>query len=440
MALAEAYKTGSFDPFIENPASNALALINQSRADGRSTLSVWEARAGNSQLFSLAGGDAGLAFGVALQHESAREARNLGAPSTDASRVISSVFSELSLPLVDKLETQLAVRYDRYNDFGGSLNPKLALAYQLTEQVKVRGSVNTTYRAPSLQQLNMAPTGSYWFYNDWARCKPMGKTPAACTARVDMNSVSNKDLQPETSVNQALGVIWDLAQHWRLSLDWYNIRQTDTISRLDTQYILDNEDTNPALAALISRNPLVPDEASRFPALKKGTIIDVDIPLANIARLETSGFELVLDGLWSLGNAGELKLNNKLSYLLSYKQGDLPTSPALSRLEGTDYPDWKNRTELAWSFNDWQWSFVANITPGSRDISDITQLDTNPDGYVGSYTVFDSNLKYQWSTDLRFAGGFKNIFDKLGPYSTNYGSYLGPAQGRQLYLKAEYLF
>jgi len=439
-ALADAFKTGSFDPFIVNPASNTQALIDQSRADGRSTLSVFEIRTGNSQLFSLSGGDAGLAFGVALQHESAREARNLGAPSTDASRVISSVFTELSLPWVEQLDTQLAVRYDRYNDFGGSLNPKLALAYQLTEDLKIRGSVNTTYRAPSLQQLNMAPTGAYWFYNDWARCKPMGKTPAACTARVDMNNVSNADLQPETSVNQTLGLIWDLQQHWRISLDWYNIRQTDTISRLDTQYILDNEDTNPALAALIHRNPLDPDEARRFPGLSKGTIDEVDIPLANIIRLQTSGFDLIVDGLWSLGNAGELTLNNKLSYLLSYKQGDLPTSPVLSRLEGTDYPDWKNRTELAWRFSDWQWSLVAKITPGSRDIADITQLATNPDGYVGAYTVFDSNLKYQWSTDLRFSGGVKNLFDKVGPYSTNYGSYLGPSQGRQLYLKAEYEF
>lgn len=439
-ALANAFKTGSFDPFIENTAAAAQALINKNQFDGKTSLSVVEAKASQSNLFGLSGGDAGVALGSSFSRETAREARNLGNPSTDASRNISSVFAELSLPFVDKLETQLAVRHDRYNDFGSSTNPKLAVAYQLHDDVLIRGSATTTYRAPSLQQLHMAPTGSYWFFNDWARCKPMGLNAANCTGRVDNNNISNKELAPETSINQSLGLVWQLPAQWQLTLDWFSIRQRDTISRLDTQYILDNEDKDAKLAALISRNPLDPDDASRFPGLTKGTIIDVDVPLANIARLETSGVDAQIEGRISLGNYGELNFNNKLSYLLDYKQSDLPDTAATSRLDGIDRSDWQNRAELGWNLHEWQWKLVANTTPGSRDISDITQLETNPDAFVGSYTVVDTNLQYQWSNQWRIGGGVKNLLDKLGPYSTSYGSFLGPDNGRQFYLQLNYDF
>lgn len=207
------------------------------------------------------------------------------------------------------------------------------------------------------------------------------------------------------------------------------------ISRLDTQYILDNEDKDPALAALISRNPLDPDEAKRFPGLTKGSIIDVDLPLSNIARLETSGIDAQIEGWLSLGAWGDLKFNNKLSYLLKYKRADAPSTPALSRLGGLDYRDWTNRAELGWHYQDWQWKLVGRTTPGSRDIDDRTQLETNPDGFVGSYSVFDTHLQYQWSESIRIAGGVSNLFEKLGPYSKSYGGYLTGSNGRQFYLQ-----
>ncbi len=47
----------------------------------------------------------------------------------------------------------LAVRYDDYSDFGGTWNPKVAMRWQPTQQVLVRGSYNTGFRAPTLQEV-----------------------------------------------------------------------------------------------------------------------------------------------------------------------------------------------------------------------------------------------------------------------------------------------
>ena len=40
---------------------------------------------------------------------------------------VNALFAEADIPVVKNLEAQLAVRYDRYSDFGSSVNPKVAL-------------------------------------------------------------------------------------------------------------------------------------------------------------------------------------------------------------------------------------------------------------------------------------------------------------------------
>src|SRR3546814_1371931 len=46
----------------------------------------------------------------------------------------------------------IAGRYEDYSDFGTTLNGKLAWAYRTTDTLRLRGSVSTGFRAPSLQQ------------------------------------------------------------------------------------------------------------------------------------------------------------------------------------------------------------------------------------------------------------------------------------------------
>lgn len=439
--VTAAFADGSFDPFVStNSVAATKALLDDYISDGQAAISVFDLKAANNDLYTLAGGQLGLSVGLALQHDQAREARNFGSPTTDSSRTISSVYAELSVPLAERLETQLAVRYDRYNDVGGATSPKIALAYQFTPELLLRTSANTTFRAPSLQQLNMAPTGSYWFYNDWARCTPMGKNIGQCTGRVDMNNVSNPELRPETSINQTIGAVWSPSQQFTLSADWYLIRQKDTISRLNIQYILDNEDTDPALAALIKRNPLDQSEADRYPGLTKGSIDEVDAPLANIGRVETSGIELALNYQHSLNKWGRLSFNNKLSYLLSYKRSDQEGLPLQDRTGGTNYTDWVNKASLTYHYANWHSSVVANTYDRTRDISDISQIATNPDGFVPSYTVFDITAGYRFSQDLSARVGVRNAFDKLSPYSKSAGGYIGVSRGRYIFIGIDYQF
>jgi iron complex outermembrane recepter protein len=76
-----------------------------------------------------------------------------GADNRDLDRDVSAVFAELSLPITDSFQAQLAARYEDYGgDIGSTFDPKLSVRWQLADAFALRGSVGTTFRGPALQQ------------------------------------------------------------------------------------------------------------------------------------------------------------------------------------------------------------------------------------------------------------------------------------------------
>ena len=71
-----------------------------------------------------------------------------GADNRDLDRDISAIFAELSLPVTDSFQAQLAARYEDYGGgIGSSFDPKLSLRWQLVDSFALRGSVGTTSAA-----------------------------------------------------------------------------------------------------------------------------------------------------------------------------------------------------------------------------------------------------------------------------------------------------
>jgi iron complex outermembrane receptor protein len=69
---------------------------------------------------------------------------------THASRTVTGLFGELNIPILTNLEAQLALRYDKYSDFGNTTNPKVSLRWTPSKEVLVRSSYSTGFRAPTL--------------------------------------------------------------------------------------------------------------------------------------------------------------------------------------------------------------------------------------------------------------------------------------------------
>lgn len=69
----------------------------------------------------------------------------------DHDRNVKAVFAEFSLPFWDRVESQLAVRYEDYGGtIGGELTPKVALSWRPVDEVLLRASFSQSFRAPNI--------------------------------------------------------------------------------------------------------------------------------------------------------------------------------------------------------------------------------------------------------------------------------------------------
>ncbi|PKP26330.1 MAG: TonB-dependent receptor [Bacteroidetes bacterium HGW-Bacteroidetes-2] len=75
------------------------------------------------------------------------------ANEVDRSRSNISLYVDGELEITDKLLIAVAGRFEDYSDFGSTINGKFAARYKATNNINVRGSVSSGFRAPSLAQL-----------------------------------------------------------------------------------------------------------------------------------------------------------------------------------------------------------------------------------------------------------------------------------------------
>jgi iron complex outermembrane receptor protein len=80
--------------------------------------------------------------------------------AADATRSAVGAYVDLESRITEKLLTSVALREERYSDFGSNLTGKLALRYDFADEFALRGSVQNGFRAPSLQQQFFATTST----------------------------------------------------------------------------------------------------------------------------------------------------------------------------------------------------------------------------------------------------------------------------------------
>jgi len=124
------------------------------------------------------------------------------------------VFSDANaLPLFRSLTVEAGFRVDRYSDFGYTRNPKVAVNWMPTDDLNLRGSWGTSFRAPAfsdnyhgvIRRVN-APTGAN---NSVPACTAPGGTPTPGSAAAILNPTCSAALQYQggVSIGNATGFL-----------------------------------------------------------------------------------------------------------------------------------------------------------------------------------------------------------------------------------------
>ena len=73
--------------------------------------------------------------------------------AVDVSRDVYGLFGEVNIPIITGLETNLALRYDDYENVGSKTTGKIGVRYQPNRTILLRSAYGTGFRAPSLLDL-----------------------------------------------------------------------------------------------------------------------------------------------------------------------------------------------------------------------------------------------------------------------------------------------
>jgi outer membrane receptor for ferrienterochelin and colicins len=157
-----------------------------------------------------------------------------------------ALYLQDEIQLLDSLILSAGVRYDHYDSFGGTTNPRLALIYQPVEGTALKLLYGNAFRAPNAYEL---------YYDD------------------RVNVFSNPDLKPEKIQTYELIYEQYFHEHYRSSLSGFYYRVKDLIT---------SEPVDPL-------NPK--DSPTRY---------------VNVDSIDARGVELELEGKWQGGLEGRV--------------------------------------------------------------------------------------------------------------------------------------
>ena len=237
----------------------------------------------------------------------------------NASQTVHRVFGELSLDIGDRGDMQVAANYELHEEVD-SFDPKLSARWRLSEGdrhvLSLRGSVQTTFRAPSLDDLNENVLTALEFVPPVGAYRPF-------------DTFGSPDLSPEQALTYDIGLVLFASPGFDMTLDYWSYDIDDVIAREPASNVvrlygegrgLDPDPSriaDPVKLAAVRGNIVCPGgltDASCLP----GEVERILLRVINWPGVETSGLDFHLHGGMPLGN-GAFAVSATSSYLLDYE-------------------------------------------------------------------------------------------------------------------------
>jgi len=465
-ALTAAIPSYNFADLTQVPKSVIDGLRIVTTRVGESELKAYDFKA-SRDLFAMPGGTAAIAFGVDRREESLADtpdanvrAGNVvgsGGTSSAGDRSSTAGFIELSAPLVKGLEAQLAVRKDRYSDFGSATSPKVALSMKPSDGILIRSSYAKGFRAPSLVQLHQGASSSFPSIRDVVRCDAYtaaaaagqattAERTAACgSAQVRSVSSGNKSLDAEKSESFNFGIVIEPSRDFSIGVDYYKIKHTNKIETLTSAYILRNAAALAAVfgAPVVNRfDPSERDLAVGAPGGLRGTGADTGVGFLNTyfnaQRQETSGFDFDVRYRWNLGEVGRVGARTVVTFVETF-QRELNPGAGMTELNRTwQYPRTRASTVLTWDRGSWGATLVNNYVARYDQFYQATVQK------VKASSTWDAQVSYSGIKNLKLTVGGRNILNKDPSFADvdwyGYDSSNNDPRGAFWYARANYSF
>lgn len=314
-----------------------------------------------------------------------------------------AVYVDLEADVTDRLLLGAALRYeDFYNTFGDTTNGKVTGKYRLTDNINLRATYGTGFRAPSPGQANISNISTG--VTDGIPQAEGQIPPTNPIAKL----FGGKELTPEESKNLSVGFTASLGDV-DLSVDYYRIEMTDRILNSG------DVDITPDVAAQI--------EAAGIAGAR--SIVQFNY-YTNDMDTTNQGVEAVMAYDYSWGNLGTTSFQG--SWAWTKQEVDKVSAGLLTRGNLADLTDGipanRGNFRVNHRLNDWRFVLSANyydeyfIVPSSGDPS--------RDYWGDAEVIWNGEVGYTYDDRYEIILGVDNMFNtypgKVRPIDDNSGN------------------
>ncbi|MGO4910891.1 TonB-dependent receptor [Leeuwenhoekiella sp. W20_SRS_FM14] len=316
------------------------------------------------------------------------------ANEVDRSRSNVSLYADTEFDLTEALLLSAAARFENYSDFGSTINGKLASRLKISDNLNLRGSVSTGFRAPSLAQIyyNLRFTN---FVGGDALESVLSPNNSPVTASFGIGP-----LKEETALNAALGFTANIGA-FSATIDGYYISVKDRIvltGNFDAtdipgveaaQFFANGADTRTkGLDVVLSYKKRINENV--FSATFTGNFNDMEITDVKNGALDEQTFFGERDKAFLLASAPD----SKMSLNLNYERNWFSTGLSFTRFSEISLLD-----------------FQVFETPADLGYADNDALLAGATDYYSPKVITDLVFGFDLSDHLRLQVGSTNLFN-----------------------------
>ena len=323
-----------------------------------------------------------------------------------------AVYTDISGDITDELFAQAAIRYEDYSDFGSEVVYKVAGIYQINDEIAVRSSYGTGFRAPTPGQ--QGTTNVSTRLPDGFPVAT-GLFPAGGDVA---QALGAEELLPEKSTNFTLGLTASFGD-LTLTADYYNIKLEDRLYSVSTRDVSTTVVTDPDADGYNAyQNYLALSGAGVSGAESIGGVFFFQ----NAFDTVTEGVDLVATYKMETTYGSTM-----ITGSINYNDTSFDSDPS-EFLDPEDIYDFEHGTpEMRGVFSVTHsydvWSAVARLSYYGEyenvGSDDGTVIDAETIQTYGSEFMFDIEGSYLINENLTLSVGVRNLFDSYPDPSIN---------------------
>lgn len=319
-----------------------------------------------------------------------------------------AAYVDLEADLTADLTMGFALRYeDFYDDFGTTINGKLSALWRASDELALRATASTGFRAPSPGQANVAVLSTT--FSGLGGLQEVGKVPPTNPVA---RALGGEPLKEETSVGFSLGLTYDFSAGARIRADFFRIEIDDRISPTGDIRITDQ------IAFLLEQSGLAAgSEVTTINFLTNDfgtTTTGLDVSLNYAFAAFGGSSELTLAWNWTRTELDDFSPPFTVSEVLGTRLDEVQTVSLLSMRRRTELEDMNpaHRVAATW---DHAWGAWRLLARGSYFSGwDACRFQSagcaNLDSWGGDFLV-DAELSYDFAGGYTASAGVQNLFD-----------------------------